>query len=264
MKLIVTESNYFSKECELYYTGSSQIKSFLECETRTLAKIKGEYVEKKSQARLASSYIDAYFTGTLEMFKQEHPEMFKQDGTLYSQFKNLDDIILQAEKDELFVKYLKGEKQVIFTGEISNVPVKIKIDSFFKDKVIVDLKAIADFKPIWNDKLHCKQNFVDYYDYILQAALYQEIVRQNTGKKLPFIIAVLTKEQISERALLKIPQELLDEKLEFIKEILPHIQALKNNEIKPTECKYCDFCKTNAKTLGIYNYNDYFDMRGGC
>ena len=56
--------------------------------------------------------------------------------------------------------------------------------------------------------------------YILQASLYQEIVFQNTGKKLPFIIAAMTKEKISERALLNIPKIDMDAKLEEIKEYI--------------------------------------------
>ena len=261
MKL--TEDNYFSKEAEAFYTGSTQIKNFLKCEVETLAKINGKWVEEKSDALIQSSYIDEYFSGTLETFKAEHPEMFTQKGELYAKYKQLDDIIAQAENDKKFMQYINGKHQVIMTGEIAGVPVKIKIDSFHEGKVIVDLKAIKDLKPIWNEELKIKENFIDHYDYILQAALYQEIVRQNTGKKLPFVIAVLTKEKYSERALLNIPEELMDEKLAFLEEYLPHIKELKDGVIQPTECGKCDYYKSLAKVTKIFNYNDYFNMRGG-
>ena len=137
----------------------------------------------------------------------------------------------------MFIKYLQGEHQVIMTAEIVGLPVKIKIDSYFKDKVIVDLKAIKDFNLLWSDKNKCKENFIDYYDYLLQASLYQEIVYQNTGKRLPFVIAAMTKEKISERALLNIPQEDMNIKLEQIKEYLPRLQALKKGEITPNPCR---------------------------
>lgn len=261
MKL--TEDNYFSKEAEAFYTGSTQIKNFLKCEAETMAKINGKWVEETSDALIQSSYIDEYFSGTLDKFKVEHPEIFTQKGELRANYKQLDDIIAQAEKDELFMKYINGKHQVIMTGEIAGVPVKIKIDSFHEGKVIVDLKAIKDLKPIWNEELKIKENFIDHYDYILQAALYQEIVRQNTGEKLPFVIAVLTKEKYSERALLKIPQELMDEKIAFLEEYLPHIKELKDGVIQPTECEKCDYYKSLAKVTKIFNYNDYFNMRGG-
>lgn len=261
--MILTEENYFSQDAEKFYTGSTQIKNFLKCEAEALAKINGEWVEETSDALIQSSYIDEYFSGTLDKFKVEHPEIFTQKGELRANYKQLDDIIAQAEKDELFMKYINGKHQVIMTGEIAGVPVKIKIDSFHEGKVIVDLKAIKDLKPIWNEELKIKENFIDHYDYILQAALYQEIARQNTGKKLPFVIAVLTKEKYSERALLNIPEELMDEKLAFLEEILPHIKDLKDGVIQPTECGKCDYYKSLAKVTKIFNYNDYFNMRGG-
>lgn len=262
--LIVTNENYFSKEIELEYTGSTQIKSFMKCEKETLARINGEWEKEVTDALLTSSYIDAYVSDEIVKFEQKHPEMFTNNGKkLYAKYEKLLDIINQAENDSLFWKYLQGEHQKIMTGEINGVKVKIKIDSYFDDKCIVDEKSIANLKPIWNEKLHIKQNFIDYYDYVLQGALYQEVVRQNIGKKLPFIIAVLTKEKISERALLNIPQEILDNKLIEISEYLPHIKDLKEGKVEPTECGNCDFCLSKAKTSCIYNYNEYFSMKGG-
>ena len=259
----LNQANYFSQEAEAYYTGSTQIKNFIKCEAEALAKISGEWVEEKSDALIQSSYIDEYFSGTLENFKLEHPEIFTLKGELRSNYKQLDDIIAQTEKDDMFMKYISGKSQVIMTGEISGVPVKIKIDSFHEGKCIVDLKAIKDLKPIWNEELKVKENFIDYYDYILQAALYREIVRQNTGEKLPFVIAVLTKEKYSERALLNIPDDLMDEKLAFLESYLPHIKNLKEGKIDPTECEKCDYCKSLAKVNNVFDYKDYFNMRGG-
>ena len=158
----------------------------------------------------------------------------------------------------MFYKYLQGEHQVIMLGEIAGVPIKIKIDSYFRDKVIVDLKAMKDFNLIWNENLKNKQNFIDYYDYITQAAIYQHVVEQNTGNKLPFIIAATTKEEYPERALLNIPQEFMDERLEELKVIIPHIQEVKEGKIEPTACGKCDYCKSLKKTDKIYNYYDFF------
>lgn len=90
-------------------------------------------------------------------------------------------------------------------------------------------------------------------------ALYQEIVKQNTGKQLPFIIAVATKQKYSQRALLQIPQEKLDLKLEFLKEYLPHIQALKEGKIDPTSCGNCDYCISKQKVDRLWYYDDYFN-----
>ena len=71
----------------------------------------------------------------------------------------------------------------------------------------------------------------------------------------------MTKEKISERALLNIPQIDMDAKLEEIKEYLPRLQALKKGEIEPSSCGYCDYCKSKAKVNKIYNYKDFFENR---
>ena len=257
----LTEQNYFSNEMNMKYTGSSQIKSFLACEARTLAEVNGEWEEEKSDAMLVSSYIDEAISGTLDTFKEQNPQIFTQKGELKAQYKIAEKVLEQINNDPMFLKYVSGEHQKIMTGEISGVPVKIKIDSYFKDKLIVDLKAMKDFNLIWNEQVGQKQNFIEVYDYILQAALYQEIDRQNNGKQLPFIIAACTKQEYSERALLSIPKEEMDMKLEFLKNYLPHIQELKEGKIEPASCGKCPYCLSKKKTTKIYDYSYFFEKR---
>ena len=69
------------------------------------------------------------------------------------------------------------------TGDIFGVPFKIKIDSYLPDK-IVDLKIMRDFEPIYVEGKG-RVSFIEAWGYDIQAGVYQEIVRQNTGKQLP-------------------------------------------------------------------------------
>jgi hypothetical protein len=257
MKL--TNENYFSNEAKQIYTGSSEIKDFLSCESCALAKLKGEFEEEQSKAMLVSSYIDASISQELEEFKAQNPDIFTLKGTLKAEYQLAEEVLEQARQDEMFMKYLNGSHQIIMTGEISGVPVKIKIDSYHKNKCIVDLKAIKDFDLIYNEETKQKENFINAYDYVLQATLYQEIVRQNTGKQLPFIIAACTKEKYSQRALLQIPQEEMNLKLEFLKQYLPHLQDLKQGKIEPSECGKCNYCISKKKCTQLYYYNDFFN-----
>ncbi len=250
--------NYFSKEARSIYTGSSEIKAFLKCEACALAELNGEWEEEKSKSMLVSSYIDAAISDELVEFEQQNPEIFTKSGDLKADYRLAEDVFNQMQKDEMFMKYLNGENQKIMTGEISGVPIKIKIDSYHKDKCIVDLKCMANFDLIWNEATHQKENFIDYYDYILQGALYQEIVRQNTGRQLPFIIAAATKQKYSERVLLQIPQEKMNLKLDFLMQYLPHLQNLKQGQENPTNCEKCNYCISKKQCDGIYYYDDFF------
>ena len=256
MKL--NENNYFSREAKKIYTGSSEIKEFIKCEACALAKLKGEWEEEKSKAMMVSSYIDAAISGELDFFKEQNTEIFLKNGDLKAEYKVAEDVIAQMKEDPMFMKYINGTPQVIMTGEISEVPVKIKIDSYHKDKLLVDLKAMGSLDLLWNEKTHQKENFVDFYRYTIQAALYQEICYQNTGKKLPFIIAVATKEKYSRRALLQIDQDTMDREMLFLQEFLPHLQALKEGKIEPTSCGTCNYCISKQKVDKIWYYDDFF------
>ena len=256
---MLNNKNYFSLENQIKYTGSTQIKDFLSCESCALAKLKGEFEEEKSKAMQISSYIDASISEELEEFKVQNPDIFTKTGTLKAEYQLAEEVLDQARQDEMFMKYLNGEHQVIMAGEISDVPVKIKIDSYHPNKCICDLKAVKDFDLIWNEETHEKENFITHYDYVLQAALYQEIVRQNTGEQLPFIIAACTKEKYSQRALLQIPQEEMDLKLEILKQYLPHLQELKEGKAEPTSCGKCNYCRSKAKCTQLYFYNDFWE-----
>ena len=250
------EENYFNKENELKYCGSSQIKSFMDCEARTMAKINGEWEEEPSTSLLVGSYVDSAVSGTLDIFKAKHPEILKKDGSLKAEYVKADYILNRIERDELFMKYISGDHQTIMTGEIENVPIKIKIDSYFSDKAIVDMKCVKDFEPIWNNEAKTKENFIDYWKYTLQGALYQEIVRQNTGKRLPFYIAAVTKETEPDIVVAGIPDEVLDIELEKIKEILPKIKMIKDGILEPSRCEKCNYCKFTKTLTKVIDYRD--------
>ena len=256
----LTDENYHSVEARKAYMGSSQFKDFLKCEKEALAKINGEIEEKSTEALLFGSYIDAYFSHELNEFVPKHPEMFNsRTGELKSNFANVDKVIETIESDEMMMKYLNGEHQRIMTGTIADVPFKIKIDSYFEGQVIVDQKIIKDLKPVWIDDIdgHRRQvNFVEAYRYDIQGAIYQEVVRQNTGKKLPFVLAVTTKENAPAKGLYKIDQEDLDRALEEVKELAPRFQKIKTGEIEPEGCGECEICRKSQKVTGIRSYHE--------
>ena len=92
------------------------------------------------------------------------------------------------------MKFMSGEKQVIMTGELFGTKWKIKMDSYIPGIAIVDLKVMASITKLEWVRDIGYLDFVRYWGYDIQGAIYQEIVRQNTGKKLPFYIAGATKE----------------------------------------------------------------------
>lgn len=260
---MLTNENYFSEEMNYLYSGSSQFKDFFGtmvkssgCEERAVKTLLGEWKKEMGTALLVGSYVDSYFEGGLELFKAHHPEIFLKNGGLKADFRKAEEIIDFLEKDELFMKYLSGEKQVIMTGEIEGVGFKIKIDSFLKNKAIVDLKVMASItKKEWV-KDFGRVGFVDLWGYDIQGAIYQEIVRQNTGEKLPFFIAGVTKERYPNKEIIYIDDEHLEYCLDFVKENAERLSRLKNAEEKPTRCENCDYCRHTKVLTHAVHYRD--------
>lgn len=253
----LSEENYFSSAMEWQYCGSSQFKRFCECPAKAMAMLRGEWVEEKTDSLLVGSYVDAYMSGTLEQFKEQNPEIFTQKGELKAGFRKAEDIINRIENDELFKKYISGDHQTILTGEIEGLPFKIKVDSYFKDKnVCTDLKVVKDFEGIWNNKTNRKENFIEYWHYDWQAAIYAEIVRQNTGVLPKYFIAAITKEKYSDLALLNIPEQDLLMQLEIVKSMIPYVKSIKEGKEQATRCEHCDYCRSTKKLTKIINYHD--------
>ena len=250
MKL--TEENYYSTESDVAYLSYSQLKAFLACEAAAM------YADREppTTAILVGSYVDAWFDGTLDAFRAENPQIFKRDGNLKADFLVAEQIIQRVQEDEMFMRYMGGEKQVIMTGKIAGAPYKIKMDSYHAGKAIVDLKCMRDMNYRWSDDVACKVPFVEAFGYDMQAAIYREIVRQNTGDTLPYFLAVATKEDPPDIALAGIPAEVLDEKLRFVEEITPRIRDVWKGEVSPHRCGSCPYCRRTKKIKEILDYRE--------
>lgn len=245
----LTEENYYSRESNWDYMSVSQYKDFAgtygkeACEASALAKINGEFVEEPGTPLLVGSYVDHYFEGTLDQFRMSHPALFKRDGNLKAEYLKAEEIIKRAERDELFMKYLSGEKQVIMAGEISGVPWKIKMDSYIPGVAIVDLKVMQSIKKIEYARDIGYLDFVQYWGYDIQGAVYQEVVRQNIGKRLPFYVAALSKEKEPDLEIIHVTQSFLDDAMASVLQNLDSVITAKYGEREPKRCGKCDFCR---------------------
>lgn len=257
--MIITSENYFSPDAEQIYMGSTQFKRFLSCESYALAILRGEWRDEVSTAMLVGSYVDSHFSGTLDIFQAQNPDIFTRSGMLKSDYQHAEYIIQRIERDEMFMRYLSGGTQEIMTGEISGVPFKIKIDSYHADRVLVDLKIVKDFKPVWIDGVG-KLPFIEAWGYDFQAAIYTEIERQGRGvfaDPLPFMIAGATKEKPEpDIAIISIPPERVASCLETVSELAPRFRAIKRGEILPTRCEKCDYCRATKKLEKIIDYRE--------
>lgn len=248
-KFQLTADNYYSDEANREYLSVSQFKDFvgtygrMGCEEMALAKIRGEYKTEPSNAMMIGSYVDSYYEGTLDEFRTKNPQIFRKDGKLLSGFQKAEDIIARTERDELFQKYMSGQKQVIMTAELFGVPWKIKMDSYLENKAIVDLKVMATLTKLnWVPDIGYL-DFVRYWGYDIQGAVYQEVVYQNTDKRLPFFIAGASKEEDIDIEVIHVNDHYLKEALSIVEHNIERIKQLKEGKVKPDRCNTCGWCR---------------------
>lgn len=144
--MVLTAENYYSQEANEEYMSVSQFKDFcgtygkMPCEFTAMEKLKGRWEEPKSKALMVGSYVDSYFEGTLDKFKAENPDLFKRDGTLKAEFVKADEIIQRIERDDYFMKFMSGKKQVIMTGELFGTKWNVKVTvSYLKSKGLIEV-----------------------------------------------------------------------------------------------------------------------------
>src|SRR5690606_6690500 len=123
-KFQLNRENYHSIESDKQYMSVSQFKDFMDCEARTLAKLKGEYKESQTNAQLVGSYVHAAFESdeAFNAFVERHNDaIFKARGGKYADFEQAD-LMIEALKNDQFAMFaLEGEKEQIYTGELFGV-----------------------------------------------------------------------------------------------------------------------------------------------
>lgn len=244
---------YMSFHTYLSYAGHFRAEA---CEERAEAIRKGLWEEPTTLPLLVGSYVDSFYDGTLDKFKEEHPDIFTQKGELKAPYKQAEKMIARTLEDELFQKAMSGEKQVIMTANWEGVDWKCKIDSYAEGKFITDLKTSADIHRSWRIQDYGYASFAEAYFYDGQMALYQKIVEINTGKKLPCYLAVVTKEDYPEIAVVNIDQARLDNALNEIKMNLPSVMAVRDGTYAPTRCERCNYCKATRKLKAPISMDD--------
>ena len=263
----ITNKTYFDPEVKLNFLDCSTYKNFVGtvgrkgCECRALAIAKGMYEQPKTEALLLGGYVDAYFDNSMaEYLSQNMEDLYTQtslkkfektqnpdDLKRYAFLDQADVMIARAIKEPLFMKYMEGETQKILTADIDGVPIRVKLDSYNGER-ITDLKTAASMsQTYYAADSNNRMTFVENFGYIEQAYFYQTAVEQNYGKKVPFYLAVITKEKSNniphpKVAVIHIPDAVIEDKGKEIKYKIHKVWDLLQGNILPVPCGTCEWC----------------------
>ncbi|KRM89808.1 hypothetical protein FC87_GL000324 [Fructilactobacillus florum DSM 22689 = JCM 16035] len=234
--------------------------NFLQCEDAALAELNGEYRRFQDETPLlVGNYLHSFFESeeSHQQFLDDHKkEIFKYGNPekgMKKAFVDADKMINTLKDDPYFDAIYQGDKEVIVAGTIDGIKWKGKLDCLVLDRgLFLDLKTTQDLhKKYWNAQEHTYQNFAEIHGYILQMAIYQELVKQQFGKKIaPFIIAV-SKQDIPDKGIYSIPQELMDDEMNKLIKKQDHIKNVIDGKEKPEACGRCAWCRSKKELTNI-------------
>jgi len=248
-KLNLNKKNYHSNEADKQYMSVSQFKSFRECEAKTIAVLKGEFQEPTTNALLVGSYLHAAFESEeafQKFIEENNSAIFKSRGGKYADFEMADKMIETLKSDSFVMFALEGEKEQIYTAELWGTEWKVKIDNInHQHKFFSDIKTTSDlYKRYWSEKYDGWVTFVEYWDYVLQMAVYRRVLQENLGQTYtPYIVAV-TKENPPNKAVLHFDESRFEFEYEYIESYIGRIIDVKNGKLEPKRCEKCDYCRS--------------------
>jgi len=264
----LTKSNYYSQEANRHYMSVSQFKSFLPsyggCEAQAMASLNGEFQPYAIEAFMEGHYLHAWNEGTLDEFKESHPELYSSRGPtagqLKANYKHCEKMIQVLENDPLVMKALAGQKEVIMTAELFGIPWKAMLDSYNPGVgIFADLKTMKEIDgKWWNKEAQAYDNFLDHYGYTIQMAVYAEIERLYTGRKewlLPHMV-VVTKQDPPDHEIIYFDYDVIEQSLHIVSKYIERVKAVKSGEVEPARCEKCEYCRMTKKIERIKHFSE--------
>lgn len=276
MSFVLNDANYYTRYADAYYMSCSQFQDFQRCEAATIAKMRGLWQPSKESDAL---FQGRYFHSAMEseeafaaFCEENFDKIFKTKTTKtrgtevvgkYAPFETLDGCLDVMRKDPLFSRLvaLPGENELFMTGNIGGVQWRMKMDKYIPaGRQIIDYKTSSNLWELYfNVQTRERQSFIEEYGYMMRAAVYGEIERQNAGSDTfpTFLILAVTKQVPPDRDIFMLNDDARwNLELEKVKSKIPHIQRVKEGNENPRRCGMCEYCRATKTLRKIKMYTD--------
>lgn len=272
--MLLTRDNYYTPEADWAYMSCSQYQAFRECEAAAMAKLEGRWKGSGTEAFLVGNYFHSYMEGedAHREFCDEHfSDIFKtktdkKSGEVtvtgkYAAYEAADRMIEKCLNDPMARKFygMPGNVEEIMAGELFGIPWRIRMDKRIPEmNLILDWKTTANIRELkYNPITKERETFAEAYGYLMRAAVYAEISKQNTHTDIDplFIIVAVSKQEPSDLAILSLNhRQRWDMELEEIKKHIPHIMRVKTYQEQAKRCGECEYCRATSKASRIIPY----------
>ncbi|HIZ56315.1 MAG TPA: PD-(D/E)XK nuclease-like domain-containing protein [Firmicutes bacterium] len=272
--MLLTRDNYYTQEADWEYMSCSQYQSFCECEAAAMAKLEGRWKGPDTDAFLVGNYFHSYMEGPEahnEFCQQYFDKIYKtktdkKSGLVeitgkYAAYDAADRMIEKCLSDPMVRQFyeMPGNVEEIMTGELFGIPWRIRMDKRVPSRnLILDWKTTANIRELkFNPITRERETFAEAYGYLMRAAVYSEIMKQNEQQDYDpqFLIVAVSKQDPSDLAVLSLNhRQRWDLELEDIKKRLPHIIRVKTYQEQAKRCGECDYCRATSRVRRIIPY----------
>lgn len=236
--MILTPENYHSPEAKALWISSSDIKKAHRCEAAWAA---GESEDENKSAFLFGHLFEALVTGE----EYENPFLYSSrgptKGQLKSEFQPAQEMADAVRRSRFLCEIIdRCRKQVIMTGVIGGLPVRVMCDLLDIDGSIYDFKSTASFDPKWDDVQDAYRDWWAVWDYPIQMWVYREIARQN-GIVVPHVGLIGASKANCDVQALRFTRETMEAAEADATYTIGRMAAIKAGD-KPVECGFCKHC----------------------
>ena len=276
MRFVLNDENYYTREADAHYMSCSQFQSFQNCEAAEIAKMRGIWNPSKESDAL---FQGRYFHSAMESEKafasfceENFEKIFKTKTTKargtevvgkYAPFETLDCCLDVMHNDPIFSRLISipGENELFMTGKLGGIPWRMKMDKYIPaGRQIIDYKTSSNLWELYfNVQTRERQSFIEEYGYMMRAAVYGEIERQNVDAETfpTFLILAVTKQDPPDRDIFMLNDDARwNLELEKVKSKIPHIQRVKEGNENPRRCGTCEYCRATKILHKIKMYTD--------
>lgn len=274
-EFVLTDENYYSREADKHYMSCSQFQRFEKCEAEAMAYLWGLWdVDEKSPALLQGQYFHSALESpeAFEKFCEEHfRDIYKTKTTKargeeivgkYAAYELLDKMLESVKADPVWSSVLgwEGENEKFMTGTIGGVEWRMKMDKYAVGRLIVDYKTSANIRELfYNPETREKESFIEHYGYLMRAAVYGEIERQNAGEdEFPsFLILAVSKQDPPDKDAFMLNDDTRWHiELDKVRDKVQRYHDIKLGLERPKRCGVCDYCRSSKKVKKIRSYLD--------
>lgn len=245
--MTLTPETYHSPQARAQWVSSSDIKRARRCEAQWYSSVCGKYIQDEEKPAFVYGHLfEAAVCGaSMDTISAAFPEIFSTRGPRKGEVKAeyLGALQLsEAVRRSPFLSALidRCQKQVIFTGTIEGLPVRMMADLLDEDGSIYDIKSARSFAPVWDNDREEYREWWSVYDYPIQLWVYREIARQN-GLTVPRVGLIAGDKQNHDVQALTFGRETMAAAGADTRYTLRRMDAILSGDA-PQECGRCELC----------------------